>query len=225
MAEAAVANGHSKPPNGGCEQARERGEVPVAREARSPGIYIAALVGLLLLGGPIARRIGEIMLPMLDQPDMLAGPYADPAGATAGHAVAMAVALAILPFFALAVAGCLLPYLLQNSIAISPQRIAPKLCHLSPASGFKRIFGARSLFEFAKSLAKMVAVAVGLLTSWPADVRPLGRFRVRRYRADAGHAAAVAAVTILLAATLVAVVIAARRHAVPAMGAIAAACA
>jgi flagellar biosynthetic protein FlhB len=54
----------------------------------------------------------------------------------------------------------LLPYLLQNAIAVSPDRIMPKLSNLSPSRGFKRIFSARSLFEFAKNLVKMLVVAV-----------------------------------------------------------------
>lgn len=140
------------------DQARERGEVPVAKEAPIATLYIAALLAVLLLGGPIARRIGEIVLPMFDQPDMVQN-FTVAGWRDSGRAVAIALALAILPFFALTVAGSLLPYVLQNAITLAPGRIAPKLSHLSPASGFKRIFGTRALFEFAKSLAKMLVVA------------------------------------------------------------------
>jgi flagellar biosynthesis protein FlhB len=141
------------------DQARERGEVPVAREAPAACLYVSALVALVLLGGPIARRISEIVLPMLDQPDMLLDLTVD-GWRDAGRAVAMALALAIVPFFALTIAGTMLPYLLQNAITVAPDRILPKFSHLSPSKGIKRIFGGRSLFEFAKSLTKMVVVAV-----------------------------------------------------------------
>jgi flagellar biosynthesis protein FlhB len=146
------------------DQARERGEVPVAREAPIATLYIAALLALLLMGGPIAQRIGEIVLPMFDQPDMVLE-----------FAVATALALAILPFFALTVAGTLLPYVLQNAITLAPERISPKLSHLSPSGGFKRIFGGRALFEFAKSLAKMVVVAaVAFVVARPIYERSVG---------------------------------------------------
>jgi flagellar biosynthetic protein FlhB len=140
------------------DQARERGEVPVAREAPIATLYVAALVGMLLLGGPIARRIGEIVLPMFDQPEQLLDLTADGWRDT-GRAVALALALAIIPFFAMTMVGSLLPYLLQNTVSIASERVMPKLSNLSPSRGFKRIFGGRSLFEFAKSVTKMMVVA------------------------------------------------------------------
>jgi flagellar biosynthetic protein FlhB len=139
------------------DQARERGDVPVAREAPIACLYIAALVGLLLLSGPIAQRIGEIVMPMLDQPEGMLDLTVD-GWRNAGRAVALALALAILPFFALTLAGTLLPYLLQNAITVASDRILPKLSNLSPTRGFKRIFGGRALFEFGKSLVKTIVV-------------------------------------------------------------------
>jgi flagellar biosynthetic protein FlhB len=140
------------------DQARERGDVPSVREAPVAGVYLAALVGLLLLGGPIARRIGEVVLPMLEQPDALLDLTSEGLG-VAGRSVALALAFAIVPFFALTLSGALLPYVLQNAIAVSPDRIMPKLSNLSPSKGIKRIFSTRSLFEFAKNLSKMLVVA------------------------------------------------------------------
>jgi flagellar biosynthetic protein FlhB len=141
------------------EQARERGEVPISREGSTAGVYLAALVGILLTGGLITRHIGEIILPMLERPETLLA--ATPQGWNdAGRAVAVAIALAIVPFFGLTVAGALLPYVLQNSVAVATERIAPKFSHLSPMRGIKRIFGLRSLFEIAKSMLKLVVVGV-----------------------------------------------------------------
>lgn len=141
------------------EQARERGEVPVSREGPVAGTYLGALVGVLMIGGLTARQVGGIILPMLEQPESFLD--ATPQGfEAAGHAVMLALAVAIVPFFGLVIAGALLPYLLQNSVTVAGDRIMPKWSHLSPMAGFKRIFGGRSLFEFAKNLVKMVAVGV-----------------------------------------------------------------
>lgn len=140
------------------EQARERGEVPVSREASTAGIYVGALVGIILVGGTIAQNVASIVLPLLEQPEALLD--ATPQGwSAAGRAVALAVAVAVVPFFALVVGGALLPYLLQNSVAISTERITPKLSHLSPKRGIKRIFGGRAMFETSKNMVKLVAVA------------------------------------------------------------------
>jgi len=188
------------------DQARERGDVPVAREAPIACLYVAALVGLLILGGPIARRVGEIVLPMLDQPDALLELTADGLRDT-GRAVALALGLAILPFFALTMAGTLLPYLLQNAITIAPDRIAPKASNVSPSRGIKRIFGGRALFEFAKSLVKFLVVAAAAYVV----ARPIYDRSAGYVSMDLGLLPPMllnAVATIMLAATLVSVAIA-----------------
>jgi flagellar biosynthetic protein FlhB len=141
------------------EQARERGDVPVSREGPAAGVHLAALIGVVLTGGVTAQRIGDILLPMIDQSDGLLNVTSD-GWQQAAFAVAKAVALAIIPFFILLIAGALLPYVLQGSITFAPDRFVFKPSHLSPITGFKRIFGQRSLFEFAKSLIKTAAIAV-----------------------------------------------------------------
>jgi flagellar biosynthetic protein FlhB len=187
-------------------QARERGEVPVAREAPIASRYIAALIALLLLGGPIAQRIGEILLPMFDQPDMVLE-FTVAGWREAGSAVATALVLAIVPFFALTIVATLLPYLLQNAITMAPDRIRPKLSNLSPARGIKRIFGTHALFEFVKSVTKMMVVAGAAYVA----ARPIYERSVGYVSADLvllpdmwRHAVFM----ILLAATLVSVAIA-----------------
>jgi len=141
------------------QQARERGDVVVVREGPAAGVYIAILLGLLLLGAPIVRRVAEIILPMIQQPDAFLD-TTEAGWESAAHAVMAALALAIVPFFALLFAGGLLPYVLQNSIAVAPQRIMPDPSHLSPRSGLRRIFGAAALFEFGKNLVKMATIGV-----------------------------------------------------------------
>ena len=188
------------------EQARERGEVPVSREGSTAGIYIATLVGILLAGGLISRHIGEIILPMLERPETMLDATAAGWNA-AGRAVSVAIALALVPFFGLTVAGALLPYLLQNSIAIAPERIMPKFSHLSPTRGLKRIFGARALFEIAKSMVKLIAVGIACF----AVVMPLFRGSLGLIFTDVASMPGLlqqSLLTVLLATTLVATVIA-----------------
>ena len=188
------------------EQARERGDIPVSREGSAAGVYIAALIGLLLTGGLTARRIGDIMLPMLDQPDALL--EATPQGwQSAANDVVLALGLAIVPFFGLAFAGAFLPHLLQNSITVATQRIAPKLSNLSPAAGFKRLFSLRALFEFGKTLLKATAVAIAcFIVARPIYDRSIGL--VAADLAVLPQMLQEALLALLLAATLVAVFIA-----------------
>lgn len=144
------------------KQAREQGQVAVSREASTVGVMIAGLIGVLLMAGGIAEKIAAMMTPLLDQPDQYLS--LTPEGVTdLMETVAEALGLAILPFFGLLAAGAFLPYLLQGSITLSGQRLALDLSHISPASGLKRLFSLKGLFEFFKSLLKLIAITVACL--------------------------------------------------------------
>jgi flagellar biosynthetic protein FlhB len=187
-------------------KARADGEVAVSREVSVAGIYVAALLAMILVAGPTARRIGEILLPLFDQPDA----FLDGSEAgleMAGRAAMEALGLALAPVFGLLIAGAFLPYLFQNAIVVSAKRIMPQVSHVSPRAGFKRIFSQRALFEFAKSLTKMIAIAV---TCWIVAM-PLYKDSIRLITADFGILPDMlknSVVAILSVATIVAVVIA-----------------
>jgi flagellar biosynthesis protein FlhB len=56
--------------------------------------------------------------------------------------------------------------LLQTGMIYAPDKLVPKLSHLSPAEGFKRLISVRAFLEFVKGLLKMAVVgfvAVSLL--------------------------------------------------------------
>jgi flagellar biosynthetic protein FlhB len=187
-------------------QAREDGDVAVSREGSVAGIYLAALLATVLVAGPTMREIGNLLVPLLDQPDIsLVG--AERGLAAAGQAAVLALALALAPLFGLLIAGALLPYIFQNAVAVSSKRIMPKLSHLSPRSGFKRMFSQRALVEFAKNLTKMITVGVAC---WIV-ARPLYTNSIGFVAADFSVLPEIlknSVVAILLVTTLVAIVIA-----------------
>jgi flagellar biosynthetic protein FlhB len=188
------------------QHARELGDVPVSREAPAAGVHLAALVGVMLTGGFTAHRIGDILLPMIDQSGGMLNLTVD-GWQQAAFAVEKAVALAVIPFFILLVAGALLPYVLQGSITFAPNRFVFKPSHLSPAAGFKRIFGPRSLFEFAKHLVKAGAIAAACF----AVVLPLYQRSISFVSVDPAWLPQMlqeSLTHILLAATLVVVLVA-----------------
>lgn len=155
-------------------QAREQGQVAISREGSAVGVMIAGLIGVLLMAGGIARKIAGIMVPLLDQPDQYLS--LTPQGVrNLMESVAEALGLAILPFFGLLAAGAFLPYLLQGSITVTGQRLVPKLSHISPGSGVKRLFSLKGLFEFVKSLFKLVVIAaVCFILARPIYAKSLG---------------------------------------------------
>ncbi|MXP65555.1 flagellar biosynthesis protein FlhB [Roseomonas sp. M0104] len=139
------------------QEARARGDVPVSREGSSFGVYAALLLALGLAGGLVARRFAEVLLPLIEQPDAFLE-LTEEGYRQAGAAFIEALALALLPVFGLLLAGSLLPHLLQNTLVVAGERMKPKLSHLSPMAGLKRVFGLKALFEFGKGLLKALAV-------------------------------------------------------------------
>lgn len=140
------------------QQAREKGDLPISREGSSFGLYAAMLMALGLAGGLVGRRVAEVLLPLLEQPEAFLE-LTEEGYRQAGAAVIQALALALLPVFGLLLAGSLLPHLAQNTIVVAGERLRPKWSHLSPMAGVKRLFGLKALFEFAKSIVKALAVA------------------------------------------------------------------
>lgn len=140
------------------QQARERGDLPMSREGSSFGVYAALLLALGVAGGLMARHFTEVLLPLLEQPDAFLE-LTEEGYRQAGAAFIEALGVALLPVSGLLVAGSLLPHLLQNTVVVATERLEPKLSHLSPMAGLKRIFGLKALFEFGKNLLKALAVA------------------------------------------------------------------
>jgi flagellar biosynthetic protein FlhB len=187
-------------------QARDDGDVAVSREGAIAGVYLAALLATTLAAGPALREIGGLLVPLLDQPDLsLVG--AEQGLGAAGRGAMKAVALALAPVFGMLIAGALLPYIFQNALAVSSKRIMPKLSHLSPREGFRRMFSQRALVEFAKSLTKMIAISVAC---WIV-ARPLYTDSIALVGADIGILPDMlknSVMAILLVTTLVSLVVA-----------------
>ena len=70
----------------------------------------------------------------------------------------------LLPAFALLMGFGIAASVLQNMPSPVLDRIQPKLERISPAKGFGRIYGAKGMVEFAKSLSKIVIVSVIVAT-------------------------------------------------------------
>ena len=149
------------------QEAREKGEVP-----RSPELTTAAgYAGLLIAGvtfGPAALiKIGTVGTVLIDQPDRLAALFLGGATAPVGGLIG-AVLTGAAPFFALPAALVIGALIAQRAIIVTPDKLAPKLSRISPIATAKNKFGRSGLFEFAKSLVKLLLVSVilgGFLSS------------------------------------------------------------
>lgn len=140
------------------EKAREKGD-GVKTMDLGPFAVLAAVSGVLMLaGGWMARNMAAHLTPFFAHPDamslegvggMAIFRYSLQAGAPA--------LLIVLCTAAVAGAGA---SLLQSGLRFTPDKLKPDFSKISPKKGFERMFGPDGLMQFAKSLVKVVVIAI-----------------------------------------------------------------
>jgi flagellar biosynthetic protein FlhB len=150
-------------------RARTRGQVVQSREINNL-FMIGTALGLVAFGGPsIARAIGTALKRYLEASHALSvegalWPAVSGTLATVASALALPVGLLVVA----ALAGSLI----QTGFLFAPEKLTPKLDNLSPAKGFSRMFSARGLMEFGKTLLKLaVVIAVVAMLMQPELIR------------------------------------------------------
>jgi flagellar biosynthetic protein FlhB len=145
----------------------EKGNIPFSREAT----LFASIVGILLVLAFATRGTTKTLTEKLSLFVNRPQDFRLESGADASlliQAVALEVGQFLIPTIVI-LAGCsLAASLLQNVPSVVSERIRPQWNRISPASGWKRIFGRQGLVEFSKSLFKfgtMTIVSILLLKS------------------------------------------------------------
>jgi len=138
------------------DEARRKGQVPKSREVVSAMVLGSGVLALTLGGGQmwagleqIARGCfaGNLDLDMETLPGLAAG------WTRAGLAV-------VAPVLFAATAAALAGGFGQVGVVVSPEAIAPKLSHISPAAGFHRLFSMNAVMELLRGVAKVIALSV-----------------------------------------------------------------
>lgn len=148
------------------EDARRRGDVASAPEAKHAAMFMGALIVTGGMGAYTVRQLGIVFVHLWGSANDF---IIDPRGAE-NFAIGFlgAVASAMAPLFATLFGCALLGGLLQGRPILAWTRVKPKWSKLNPFSGFGRLLGPRALVEFAKTLAKMAAVIlVAYQVVWP----------------------------------------------------------
>ncbi len=145
------------------EDARKRGEVPKSTDLTTSASYIGFIVALMLLGVEGATKMLGTFSTLIRDADRLAISISDLGGPWLMGSIVGGISGVIALLFgmpALAVLGVLFA---QRAIVFAPEKVAPKLNRISVISGLKNKFGAKGLFEFAKSAFKLVLISVLLV--------------------------------------------------------------
>jgi len=142
------------------DDARAKGEI-----ARSADLTTAAAYGgFLLVGltmGPAALiGLGTALSVLLGQSDALARLTFAGSGMPLSAGVLQHVFFGVAPWFGLPAILAILCIVAQQAFIVAPSKLEPKLDRISPLSGLKNKFGRQGLFEFGKSLTKLIIYCV-----------------------------------------------------------------
>ena len=147
--------------------ARKKGDTPSSRETGNLMIVVSlGLVTLfaLPLQAPVMVELFTQLVEMSGR--ILVGESSSgfaQLGSVFSHFM-LSLGIAIAPIFLMFFAAAIIGVLIRGETVVAVDRIAPKLSNISPLQGFKRLFSADAMVEFAKSLVKVLAV--GTLALW-----------------------------------------------------------
>lgn len=143
------------------DDARKRGEVPAAPEARHALGMLALVASLLWFGASAATELARLAASLWSNAGDLRIESSGGSGFASG--LGLAILRLMAPFLLIALGAALLTAFAQGRPSLSWTRVTPQWRKLSLVVGFGRLLGKQALVEFAKVLAK---VAIVLLVAW-----------------------------------------------------------
>jgi len=144
------------------DEARKKGELARSADLTTAAAYWGFLITGLLAGSYSVTHVSTQFMVMMDQADGLsdlifAGHATAPVGGMMSSLMSGLAAWFILP------AGlALLSLFATRTLVFSPSKLAFKASRINPISNAKNKFGPSGLFEFAKSMVKLIAYSVVL---------------------------------------------------------------
>ena len=159
------------------DDALEKGDVVKSQEVNTWFIIAGATLVLSTFSGSIG---GGILMPLRN---LIANSWmirTDGAGLlqltqTLGYAVVAAIGVPFLMLALAAIAG----NMIQHQLVWSGEQLKPKFSKISPAAGFKRLFGKQAVANFLKGLFKLIALGVVMvMVLWPDRLRMESFLRV-----------------------------------------------
>ncbi|WP_298377232.1 flagellar biosynthesis protein FlhB [uncultured Bradyrhizobium sp.] len=159
------------------DDALEKGDVVKSQEVNTWFVIAGATLVLSTFSGSIG---GGILMPLRN---LIANSWmirTDGAGLlqltqTLGYAVVAAIGVPFLMLALAAIAG----NMIQHQLVWSGEQLKPKFSKISPAAGFKRLFGKQAVANFLKGLFKLIALGVVMvMVLWPDRMRMESFLRV-----------------------------------------------
>lgn len=145
------------------DDARQRGEIAKSADLAVAASYAGLWLALVVAGGAIVQGFGTAGIAVMQRADLLA-PLMLTKGSALGAGWAATNLAASAALFAVPALAVLLVLAAQGAILFAPEKLEPKWSRISPLATAKQKLGREGLFEFAKSMLKMVVVS--LILGW-----------------------------------------------------------
>lgn len=152
------------------QQAREEGQVPVSRELVTLAGMAAVCLAALATGPTVmAALTGQVrfFLARLDASSL--------AGIGGWRQAGIAILIAAGPIVLAVLAAGVAATLLQTGFLLHGTALQPKLSHLNPMAGLRRMVGVENLADTIRSIAKLGLVGLAIWWALPADLGLIGR--------------------------------------------------
>ncbi len=156
--------------------ARQKGNVSKSQEVVSIGVLLAAVFALRALAPALFGNLRMLLVEDLGRPlqgDLTTSSVMDLGRTTATHAL-----LGLLPFLAVLMLAAVALSVAQTGLVLSGAQLTPKLSHLNPGAGFKKIVSMEGLINLGKALAKMTVISLVVwmtMSSRMAEIVSLGQ--------------------------------------------------
>jgi flagellar biosynthetic protein FlhB len=133
----------------------EKGQLPFAKEVPVVGSFLAILVFMIFMAQPAAIQLGGFLSMFIERPEAWSlGTEHD--AMLLYRQVFFEIAKALMGLMALLIFAGLAASIFQNMPSFVLDRVQPKFSRISPMGGWSRLFGAKGLADFAKSLGKLI---------------------------------------------------------------------
>ncbi|MDK1488498.1 flagellar biosynthesis protein FlhB [Sinorhizobium sp. 7-81] len=139
--------------------AADKGNVPFSREVTVFASTLAIYIFVVFFLSDGAASVAEALKDIFEQPEAWRLDTSTDVVALISHILLKSAAL-LVPIFVLLIIFGVGSSIFQNLPRPVLDRIQPKMNRISPAAGFKRIFGVQGLVEFGKSLFKVIVVSI-----------------------------------------------------------------
>ena len=142
------------------DDARKKGEIAKSADLTTAAAYGGFLLVSMTIGPAALIGLSTAMSVLLGQSHDLAVEMFAGAGPAFHAGILREVFRGTAPWFVFPAVLAVLAVIAQRAVLFTPSKIAPKLNRISPLSGIKNKFGRQGLFEFFKSMTKLIIYSV-----------------------------------------------------------------